>query len=1245
MGVRLSWIPLHCHSQYSILDATCSIKDLVAQAKAYDIPSIALTDHGNLFGAIDFYKTCVQQEIKPILGCECYIAPGSRFDKKKEKRSRVAHHLILLCKNEQGYRNLCLLSSLAFIEGFYYVPRIDKELLKKHSEGLVCLSACLSSSVSEAALESEEALEKELRWYQELFKENYFSEVQLHKMSEEKIASLPEEWLKQEYYNFIDKQTRVNTAVLEVSKRLGIPSVATNDIHYLHPEDWQAHEILLNIQSGETIRTAKQNTYIPNPKRKTYSSREFYFKSPQQMLELFADVPEVIANTLEVAKLCDVHFDFSKKHYPIYLPETLKTKEHYTEQDRYEASALFLRQLCEKGLSKYTPEVLAHIAKKFPNQDPLELVKQRMEMEMSIIIPKGMCDYLLIVWDIIHWAKAHNIPVGPGRGSGAGSVMLFLLGITEIEPIRFDLFFERFINPERLSYPDIDIDICMEGREEVINYAIEKHGKDNVAQIITFGTMKAKMAIKDVGRTLDMPLSKVNTIAKHIPELNATLAKSLETDPDLHQLYIDDVEAAQVIDMAMRLEGSIRNTGVHAAGVIICGEPLTNHIPVCISKDSSMITTQFSMKPAESVGMLKVDLLGLKTLTSIHLAMSAIYQKTQKRLHMETLPLDDKMTFSLLHQGKTMGVFQMESKGMQELAKNLRPDSFEEIIAICALYRPGPMDMIPSFINRKHGKENIDYDHPLMESILKETYGIMVYQEQVMQIAGALANYSLGEGDVLRRAMGKKDHQQMVQERSKFCERAANNGIDPDIATIIFDKMEKFASYGFNKSHAAAYGLITYTTAYLKANYPQEWLAALLTCDSDDVEKVGKLIREAQSMNIPILPPHINISSNHFVATNEGIRFALGAIKGVGKSFIEHLVKERELHGPYRSIQDFIQRSNFTKISKKNMESLVDAGCFDCFEPNRDLALASLDALYNTVSKEKKEAATGVMTFFSLDSMHEQNPLPVAAPKDVVFRTKKELLKKEKELLGIYLTEHPMDAFRETFPRLSVVPFGEFENLSHGAVIRTVFIIDKITTKFSSKGQKKFAILRVSDGMDSYELPVWPEIYLQYQELLEEDRLIYAILVIDKRSDSLRLTCRWMTDLASVNDQVLQECENTFDKIKVQTQKTSYINSNLQKDSAIKTKPKGATSEEGTRSISPLTLSLDMDKLKHSHLCILKAILRKYPGSRALSLVFTKGHKRIASISPDTEYFVSEEISALRLELDTEGLPIRVITV
>lgn len=905
------WVPLHQHSQYSILDASCSVEALAKRAKEYGMPAVALTDHGNLYGAIDFYKACMALDIKPIIGCEVYVAPESRLEKKKSfSGAKVAYHLTLLAKNIEGYENLCKLTSQGFLEGFYYFPRIDKELLARHSKGLICLSGCLSGQVAQVALQgSESELIEEIEWHRSLFQEDYYLELQRHHMSEEQIERLGESWLEQHCREFMEKQVQVNKKLVSLSQKLGIKYVATNDTHYLDAEDWQAHEILLNIQSGEPVEiweSDRQQFRIPNPKRRVYATRELYFKTPEQMQELFADLPEALSNTLEIAAKCDLTIDLTTKHYPTYIPPTLHGKE-FTKEEQAQASAAFLRSLCEEGINKrYHASALEKVAEKYPDKDPLQVVQERFEREIELITSKGMSDYLLIVWDFIHWAKTRGIPVGPGRGSGVGSIILYAIGVTDIEPLRFSLFFERFINPERISYPDIDVDICMDRRQEVIDYTVQKYGKENVAQIITFGTMKARMTIKDVGRVLSIPLSKVNAIAKLIPEdLNMTLTRALEIDVDLHQMYISDPDAKQIIDLGKRIEGSIRNTGIHAAGLIISQEPLMNHIPICQAKDSEMAATQYSMKPLEAVGMLKIDFLGLKTLTSIKIAVDAIQRSTGEVLDIVNLPLDDPAPFALLKEGKTLGVFQMESGGMQELARELASDRFEEIIAINALYRPGPMDMIPSFINRKHKREAIDYDHPWMEGILAETYGIMVYQEQVMQMATTLAGYSLGEGDILRKAMGKKDAVQMAKEREKFRLGAEKNGILPELSTAIFDKVEKFASYGFNKSHAAAYGYLTYVTAYLKAKYPKEWMAALLTCDRDDTTKVAKFIRECQAMNIPILPPDINEADKEFVATQEGIRFAMTGIKGVGEGVVDAILKERKTHGPFNVFYDF----------------------------------------------------------------------------------------------------------------------------------------------------------------------------------------------------------------------------------------------------------------------------------------------------------------------------------------------------
>ncbi|MBU6446224.1 MAG: DNA polymerase III subunit alpha, partial [Verrucomicrobia bacterium] len=830
-------IPLNVHSQYSILNSTASVAMLANKAKEYGLPALALTDEGNLYGAIDFYKACKAVGVKPILGCEIWMAPQSRLDKKRTPGLPNGLPLILLAKNGTGYQNLCKLSSIGFLEGFYYQPRIDKEVLCQHKEGLICLSRDV----------------QEARYYQELFGEDFYLEIQRHPLLDEEIQ---ESWLLQKFRDCAAEQAKKNEEIIALSKQLGVALVATNDIHYIDKEDWRAHEVLLNIQSGEVCEIWERDSAgnpknkAPNPRRETASTRELYFKSPQAMQALFADLPEALENTLKIGEKCKCELDFKTRHYPVFIPPHLHGKK-VSKTERLKEAEQFLYDLCQKGIeTRYTPDRLAHI----PGDQPLEMVKKRFAYEFEILTSKGMVDYMLIVYDFIDWAKRRNIPMGPGRGSAAGSIISYLIGITDIEPLRFHLFFERFINPERISYPDIDVDICMDRRQEVIDYVVEKYGKDRVAQIITFGTMKAKMAIRDVGRVLNVPLSKVNEIAALVPEdPTMTLDKAFQIDPELKRLMETDEEARAVLEMAQKAEGSIRNTSTHAAGLIISASPITDHIPVCTAKDSEMWVTQFAMKPVESVGMLKIDFLGLKTLTSIQKCIDAIARNTGRKIDWINLPLDDQKTFDLLNQGKTLGVFQLESGGMQDLAQQLHIDTFEEIIAVGALYRPGPMDMIPSFINRKHGREAIEIDHPQMLDILSETYGVMVYQEQVMQIASALAGYSLGEGDVLRRAMGKKDKEEMTRQREKFVDGCSVKGIDRDTAIKIFDKIEKFASYGFNKSHAAAYAYLSYTTAYLKANYPKEWMAALMTCDQHDITKLAKFIGEAKSLHIDVL--------------------------------------------------------------------------------------------------------------------------------------------------------------------------------------------------------------------------------------------------------------------------------------------------------------------------------------------------------------------------------------------------------
>lgn len=1227
------FVHLRVHSQYSILDSSASIYDLVKKAVAYQMAGLSLTDHGNLFGVVDFYKACKEAKIKPIMGCELYIAPNSRTEKVKTPGSRVAYNLTLIAKSSKGYQNLCKLSSKGYLEGFYYYPRIDQELLKQYSEGLICITGALGSRLAhEIQHGSPESTLNQLNWYKEVFGNDLYLDLQRHQMSadDQQVDGLfHESWLAQQYQDYVNRQEKVNNALLELSRTYQVPLVATNDVHYIDREDWRAHEILLNIQSGEPCEIWEKDSQgnpkfrVPNPKRQTYPSHEYYFKSPQQMESLFKDIPEAIDNTYAVLEKCHAEIDLKAKHYPVYLPPSLDGKT-YTKDEQSQAVESFLWQLCNEGIPKrYTPERLAKVAEIYPGKDPLQVVKERLEYELSIIIPKGMSDYLLIVWDFINWAKNNGIPMGPGRGSGAGSIVLYLIGVTDIEPLRFHLFFERFINPERISYPDIDVDICMDRRNDVIHYTLEKYGKDNVAQIITFGTMKAKMAIKDVGRVLSIPLAKVNEITKLVPEdLNITLEKALEKDPDLRQQYENDEEVTRLIDLAMRLEGSIRNTGIHAAGIIISGSPLTDLIPICNAKDSEMPVTQFSMKPVEMVGMLKVDFLGLKTLTAIQMCVEAIQAKTGQDIDWINLPLDDQATFNLLNQGKTLGIFQLESGGMQDLAKQLHLDRFEEIIAVGALYRPGPMDMIPSFINRKHGREAIDNDHPWMKDILAETYGIMVYQEQVMQIASKLANFTLGEGDVLRRAMGKKDMEQMAKQREKFRLGALQNKINETTSMLIFDKMEKFAAYGFNKSHAAAYGFLSYVTAYLKANYPKEWMAALLTCDRDDISKVAKFIRECQSMGIAMLPPDVNEAGSAFQATPQGIRFAMTGIKGIGEGVVEAIIQERTQRGPYKNFYDFFKRIDIKKVGKKTIENLVEAGCFDFTGWSRDALIQTIDPLFETVTKEHKENSLGIISLFSL--MGETSEAKFTKPPEVKLKTPRQMmLHKEKALLGFFLTGHPMDDYKNILQRLSCVPLRRLDSMEHDAVFRSAFIVESVQVRIAAKSQRKFAILVISDGIERQELPIWSDLYDEKSHLLQENQLLYAVLQLDKKDGTIRLSCRWLDDLTQANEAMMEACDKAFDRARHQANR--FAAQKGPKNTPPKPKPTEGEKpmNSTTNKLEGLLIKLDADKTRLSHILSLKRLFEKHRGSLPVQILFYAGERSLGTLHIEGKWGVA----------------------
>lgn len=1201
----MAWVSLHVHSQYSILDSTASVHALAQKAAEFGMPALALTDFCNMFGAIDFIKACKEVHIKPIIGCEMMVAPFSRHEKRRVPGYFSGYPIILLAKNHDGYRNLCKISSIGYLEGFYYTPRVDKETLRTYAKGLICLSGPIKSYLSHLIIQKrEDELQKELVWYQETYGKDFYFELQRHHMSENHIAIEgldKESWLLQNYLEYVKNQDAVVSRLLELSQERGICTVATNDIHYIYRTDWKAHEILTNVQSGEPCEILEQDASgnplgrSPNPKRRVMPTHELYFKSSEEMSALFSDIPTAIEETERIAHLCTLELNFKKRFHPVFLPPHM-TNQKVKKTVRLKEVAAYLKNLCNEGIAKrYSKERLASVEEKYPGQDPLTVVKDRLALELEVIISKGMCDYLLIVHDFISWAKKQGIPVGPGRGSGAGSIILYLIGITDIEPLRFNLFFERFINPERISFPDIDVDICMDRRSEVIEYTIKKYGKDRVAQIITFGTMKAKMAIRDVGRVLDVPLSKVNEIAKLVPEdPTTTLQKACDIDPKLHSMEEEDEDTKRILEYARKLEGSIRNTGIHAAGLIVCGDSLTDHIPLCNAKDSDISVTQYSMKPVEAVGMLKIDFLGLKTLTSIQKTVDAIKDIS---IDWVNLPLDDEATFSLLNQGKTQGIFQLESSGMQELARNLHIDKFEEIIAVGALYRPGPMQMIPSFINRKHGREKIEIDHPLMEDIICETYGIMVYQEQVMQIASRLANYSLGEGDDLRRAMGKKDKKEMAKQRKKFRIGALKNDIDEKKSMEIFDKIEKFASYGFNKSHAAAYGYLSYVTAYLKANYPKEWLSALMTCDVDDIAKVAKHIRECNAMNINILPPDINESGVTFVGTSSGIRFAMSAIKGMGHGVVETIVKEREKNGPFRSLYEFLIRIDTNKVGKKHVEILIEAGGFDFTHWSRQQLLENVKPIFAHASRKQKEEAQGVIDMFS--TMDEEHFAPTQ-PSLKQELSQRERLAKERELLGFYLTGHPIDEYQELLTMLHCYPLHKISTLDAGNIIPTAFIVESVKTKVSAKSQKKFAILEISDTIERFELPIWSNMYEKQEYLLVDNQLLYAILQIEYVEERIKLHCLTLEDLTTIDDTKVQMLRTSFEQIR-----------NREKGEIKIGKEHNLSQKE---EVKKFCVTLDADRVTLYGIVQLKRLLCEFPGFSPLKLSFQSEEKIIGTV-------------------------------
>ncbi len=1019
---------LHVHSEYSLLDGHIRIKDLVSRVAELGMDSVALTDHGVMFGAIEFYKTARDAGIKPIIGCEVYVAPRTRHD-KQSGIDDANYHLVLLCKNHTGYQNLCRLVTSASLEGFYYKPRLDKEILKQHSEGLIGLSACLKGEVQQYLMNDKYPAARDVALeYRDIFAPgDFYLEVMDH--------GIPDE-------------LRIHPLQEQLSRETGIKLVATSNAHYLREEDYMAHDVLLCIQTGKTL---------DDPDRMRYPQGQFCLPSPAQMKEKFSWIPEAVSNTGEVADKCNLSLDLGCNILPDFAVPDGFTGESYLEH--------ICREGIEKRYGKTTPEI-----------------EERLAMEMEVIRGKGLAAYFLIVWDFINYAKNQGIPVGPGRGSGAGSIIAYLTGITDLDPLSYGLIFERFLNPERTSLPDIDTDFCQVRREEVIRYVTEKYGQDKVSQIVTFGRMKARAAIRDVGRVYGTPLGFVDKLAKMVP-LGSDLKEAMET-PEMKESIENEPEARKILEMALQVEGLCRNASIHAAGVVISREPITQVAPLLKMKGDEVVV-QYDMNTSAEVGLLKMDFLGLRNLTILDDAVKIIKKQHGIELDPLKFPLEDARTFEMLRQGRTTGIFQLESPGMTRYLVQLKPDHFEDIIEMVTLYRPGPLKggMVEEFIKRKHGQAEVKYEHPVLEEILKDTYGVIIYQEQVMKIANVVAGYSMGEADKLRRAMGKKKAELMAKERLVFTERAVERGFEKDVASRIFDFMEAFAAYGFNKSHTACYALISYQTAYLKANYPGEFMAALLSSVMGNTDKVSFFIKECKAMEIPVLPPGINESDSSFTVTEEGIRFGLAAIKNVGAGPIASILKARR-DGPFAYLHDFCGRVE--GINRKVIESLILSGAMDCFGENRATLLQNLNLCLEFGQCQRRNKSSGQLDLFGnvQDEACKAPPL-VKAPE----MEKKNLLKKEKELMGLYVSDHPLNRQVELLDSEALCPVGKLASLEKGRRVAIGGIIESLEKKITRKNQM-MAFLTLEDLTGSVQVNVFPKTYSEYTDLVTPDNMV-----------------------------------------------------------------------------------------------------------------------------------------------------------
>lgn len=1043
---------LHVHTEYSLLDGSNKIKEYVARVKELGMNSAAITDHGVMFGCIDFYKAAREAGINPIMGCEVYVAPGSRFDREAQAGEGRYYHLVLLAENNTGYSNLMKIVSAGFVEGYYYKPRVDLELLEKYHEGIIALSACLAGEVARNLARGmyEEGKKAALR-YEEIFgKGNFFLELQDH--------GIPDQQL-------------VNQQLLRMSQETGIELVCTNDVHYTYAEDAAAHDILLCIQTGKKVQ---------DEDRMRYEGGQYYVKSPQEMADLFPYAPQALENTRKIADRCHVEIEFGVTKLPRY-----DVPEGYTSWE-------YLNKLCREGLEqRYQPVT--------------QELRERLEYELDTIRTMGYVDYFLIVWDFIKYARDHDIMVGPGRGSAAGSLVAYTLGITQLDPIRYQLLFERFLNPERVSMPDIDVDFCFERRQEVIDYVVRKYGKDRVVQIVTFGTMAARNAIRDVGRVLDMPYAQVDIIAKMIPtELNITIDKALTMNPELRKQYEEDPQIRYLIDMSKRLEGLPRHTSMHAAGVVISQKDVVEYVPLSRASDGS-ITTQFTMTTLEELGLLKMDFLGLRTLTVIQDAVRLAEKSSGSSIDLDKIDYNDPKVLDMIGSGKCEGVFQLESAGMKNFMKELKPKNLEDIIAGISLYRPGPMDFIPQYIKGKNHPENITYDCPQLEPILKPTYGCIVYQEQVMQIVRDLAGYTLGRSDLVRRAMSKKKAAVMEKERQNFVygnpeegvPGCIANGISEQVANKIYDEMIDFAKYAFNKSHAAAYAVVSYQTAWLKYYFPVEFMAALMTSCIENPSKVAEYILNCRQMGIKILPPDINRSEGNFSVEPGGIRYGLSAIKGIGKPVMEAIVQERNQGGPYTSLKDFAQRLSGKEVNKRTIENFIKAGAFDSLGGTRKQFMMIYVQVLDTVNQEKKSSITGQMSLFDIMGEEEKKSFEIRLP-DVGEYGREMKLAFEKEVLGVYISGHPLEEYEQSWRKHITAVTTDFNpdeetgnpSVSDGSRQVVGGMITEKTIKYT-KNNKVMAFLTLEDLVGTVEVVVFPRDYEKNSHLIEQDAKVF----------------------------------------------------------------------------------------------------------------------------------------------------------